>query len=255
MPIDKDIEEPTLALIIPCYNEVLRLEKLFIELHQFSERFIGDLSIVLIDDGSTDGTLGKIKELTAQYFTDGICKVIHYTPNRGKGYALQQGIAQAKASWLLTLDADLSAHPNVFLEWIENGDLRPNCIYVGSREHPASKLEFSRIRRMSGRLFNLWIRLNTGIKLKDTQCGFKCYPKSIGKQLFRSLKNYGWAHDVEILYRAKRLGLNYKALPLTWKHEENSKLSLLADGIGSALEIRAIRKSVDIELQKKKSDG
>ena len=179
---------PSVSLVIPCYNEESRLQFLIDELEQFSEIYPGDLEFILVNDGSQDGTgqvLETLKTISPQY------KIIQYERNRGKGYALKQGVQEAKGEFIVTLDADLSAHPDTFTTWMKKYPIDKTGIYIGSREHEDSDISALELRRWSGRLFNLWVRFRTGIPIKDTQCGFQMLSSQNRENFVLRFENLG----------------------------------------------------------------
>ncbi|MCS6990999.1 MAG: glycosyltransferase [Chitinophagales bacterium] len=217
-----------LSLIIPCYNEALRFSRLEQELQQFAAKAPFDFEIILVNDGSTDRTAQCVAESAwlQQLQQQGRFIYIELDHNQGKGAALKLGAAKASGSHLLTLDADMAASPLTLLHWLEH---YPQCfekpqILIGSREHPLSQVTDSTGRRLAGRIFNLFIRLIAALPLRDTQCGFKLYPAAIGQFLFRRLYNCGWAHDIELLLRARQYGFAIHELPLHWQAVPGSKI-------------------------------
>lgn len=233
-----------LSLVIPCYNEKKRLAKLIKTLSAFASEWGGPLDIVLVDDGSTDGTATKAAPLLEKHFSNANnYQIISLEKNQGKGGALKKGVEAATGDFILTLDADMATTPQELFNWLDllpNKEFSPEEILVGSREHKDSAVQGTFIRRLAGLIFNFMIQVLTNINLRDTQCGFKLYPAAIGKDLFAKLQVKGWAHDVEILSRAKRKGYPIKSMPVRWNHQEGSKISLLRDSFamfGQALKI------------------
>ena len=246
------------SLVIPHYNESERLTLMEDGLAEFAKAS-GDLEVeaLLIDDGSTDGTLNGLKAI-AQGFaqrhrTDPgrfTVRALGLAQNAGKGAALQRGVPEARGSRILTLDADMAARPVEILNWQETGkvDLRSppdNTVLIGSREHPDSDVTDKGSRRIMGRIFNGITRLLSGLDLHDTQCGFKLYPAPLAKVVFGQLFHLGWAHDVEILMRLKQAGADICSMPVNWTAIEGSKISPLSDAwkmFCALLEIRAALK-------------
>ncbi len=235
-----------ISLIIPCYNEFHRINLLVNGLQEWAKGWTGKSEIIIVDDGSSDATSDAIhqnKEI--QKIQDSIpVKIISYEVNRGKGYALKQGMEAASGDFILTLDADMSARPLALLKWLTllNHPFTDHTIYIGSREDPESQVKDRQGRRIAGRTFNFIIRVLTPLKMHDTQCGFKLYPKPIAKNLFRSLQTIGWAHDVEILYRALQNQIEIVSLPLNYKVEQGTKINMLKDSYLMFLQVWKIRK-------------
>lgn len=219
-----------LSLIIPCYNEAHRLERLERELDLFAARAPFDFEVVLVNDGSTDGTHQRILDsaVLQRLQQQGRLVYVHLDHNVGKGAGLKLGVEKASGTHLLTLDADMAASPLTVLEWLQKFPERfqQEEILIGSREHKESRVTDSSGRRFAGRIFNLLIRLITALPLRDTQCGFKLYPATRGKILFSRLRNSGWAHDIELLLRARQYGFPITELPLQWQAVPGSKISV-----------------------------
>ena len=116
--------------------------------------------------------------------------------------------------------------------WFKKKDIFENeKIYFGSRNLSQSKVIYKIHRKIIGFFFNLIMNFLLRIDLKDTQCGFKLYPKKIAKKIFSKLKEKGFAHDIEIVLLAKKLGFNIKELPVKWKHKNNGKINLIEDSL------------------------
>ena len=223
-----------LSLVIPCYNEQERVDMMAGGIKEFSQQTSLDFEVIVVDDGSTDQTVHTIEsnEVFHALKESGKFKLIQNEKNSGKGAALKRGVEAASGTHILTLDADMSARPVEADKWIrKNGSLPENAIWIGSRENKDSKITEVPSRRRMGRIFNWMVRMLTPLTLHDTQCGFKLYPAAIGKNLFHELHNTGWAHDVEILYRAYQKNIPIKDLPLTWEAKSGSKISPLRDSL------------------------
>ncbi len=222
-----------LSLVIPCFNEKERVSKLIKTLAAFQSEWGGSLDIVIVDDGSTDGTAERAQQLLDKTFTDAKSyQIITLPKNVGKGGALKAGVAAASGDFVLTLDADMATQPQELINWLDtlpNKEFSKNEILIGSREHKDSQVQGTFIRRLAGLIFNFIIQILTNLNLRDTQCGFKLYPQAIAKQLFADLKVQGWAHDVELLGRAKQEGYTITSMPVKWDHQEGSKISLVRD--------------------------
>jgi dolichyl-phosphate beta-glucosyltransferase len=229
-----------LSLVIPCYNESARLPLLAAGLEDFIRRWPLQPEIILVNDGSTDKTF----ELLNARFSGlaGAQVRILTQANTGKGGALRTGVLQTTGDWVLTLDADMASPPTEVLNWLRDigGRLEQNTIYIGSREHPESVIKKEGDRKVAGNIFNGIVRLLTPLRLRDTQCGFKLYPGPAARLLVDPLQTMGWAHDVEILYRAQRHGLVLRAMPLTWTAVDGSKISLLRDAVRMLAEVLRI---------------
>ena len=220
---------PYVSLVIPCYNEGARLARLWQGLTMFAAQWPGRFEIVLVDDGSTEGDLKDIEGMPGYAAMADKIQLIRQE-NTGKGGALKTGVMAAQGDYILTLDADMAAEPIELVRWWERrAGFFEREIFIGSREMPQSVVQDSYMRRVVGRIFNGLIRMMTGLPYRDTQCGFKLYPKGLAIELFSALRTMGWAHDVELLLRANRAGYAIVQMPLRWTAVEGSKISVWRD--------------------------
>nr|MBP6315435.1 glycosyltransferase [Chitinophagaceae bacterium] len=233
---------PSISLIIPCYNEAIRVARMFQGLRDFDTQWQGSYEVIIVDDGSTDGTDLVIQsnpffvELTNQKKI-----TVLQQANTGKGGALQLGVAHASKDFFLTLDADMATAPTELLRWLSmRKTFSAREVLIASRELKNSKVSDSFKRKVVGNIFNKIIRLMVKLTISDTQCGFKLYPASIAQQAFASLQTLGWAHDVEILAHANFLGYAIIEMPITWSAVEGSKIDVLRDGWKMFWEVQKI---------------
>jgi dolichyl-phosphate beta-glucosyltransferase len=238
------VQYPSVSLIIPCYNESIRVAKMIDGIKEFIATWHGLFEIIIIDDGSTDDTVSLIKNnlLYKNLLADNKIQLIQQT-NTGKGGALQIGITAATLDFVLTVDADMAAHPVEIMNWrLQNkATFARDTICIASRTLAASKLILISNRRSSGKLFNTIVRIITNLPFKDTQCGFKLYPRAIAQQLFANLRTKGWAHDVEILLQANKQSIPVIEMPITWNERDASKINVLRDGMKMLWEVMKMR--------------
>ncbi len=228
-----------LSLVIPCYNESARVTQMIEGLRDFTRNWKRDFEIIVVDDGSKDNTVTLIEEsdLYKELNTHGKFKLIKPGKNQGKGFALREGVLQATGSHVLTLDADMSTRPTELNNWLAAHKVSNTEILIGSRELKASKVTERKSRNFIGKVFNLCVRFFTPLKSHDTQCGFKLYPVTVAKELFGKLSTSGWAHDVELLYRAQLHGIKITDMPVSWKAMDGSKISVGIDGVKMFLQV------------------
>jgi dolichyl-phosphate beta-glucosyltransferase len=220
---------PFISLIIPCFNETNRIGLMMDGLAEFTQAWKGPFEIILVDDGSTDGTSILIEKHPIAQSLKSNLNVISQS-NTGKGGALKKGIEVAKGDYVLTLDADMATRPIELLKWIQlRNQFYEKEILIGSRELKTSIVHDLGYRKIVGNIFNWIIRSLVGLNIQDTQCGFKLYPRPIAQQLFASLHTMGWAHDVEILKKANQLGCAIVEMPITWNAIEGSKINVVND--------------------------
>ena len=190
--------------------------------------------VVVVDDGSTDNTV--------QVARDAGVRVLQNPGNRGKGYSVRHGILEAKGEWALVTDADLSS-PIGEVEKLWSAVKRAGvAVAVGSRAVDRSLVGVHQplLREAVGRVFNLAMRLVAGLDFKDTQCGFKLFQTSAGREVFSRQLLDGFGFDVEVLFIARKLGLRAVEVPVRWDNVEGTKVSLWL-GIMAFLDLLKVR--------------
>jgi len=220
-----------LSIVIPIYNEEIRLQKSLPIIKKFLEKNKKNkIEIIFVSDGSNDNTNLIIEKFKSEKSKKLKIKFIKYKKNIGKGYAVKKGILIARNLWILICDIDLSVHPKQFKIWYNKNLLKSKKqAYYGSREHNRSKVKASKYRVFLGYFFKKLIRLLFQIKLSDTQCGFKVFNKYYSKKIFRKIKSYRFAFDVELTILLNKDKIKIIELPLTWAHKPGSKLSIFKD--------------------------
>lgn len=237
------LNKPGISLVIPCYNESDRVELLYDGVQAFLAVWPAKCEVIIVNDGSGDDTLRKLEQHPVYQQHKDIIRIVDQK-NTGKGGALKKGVMNATCDWVLTLDADMAAQPTEVIKWMEALNWAPdeNTVYIGSREHRQSHIINEKAnRKLAGSVFNGIVRSLTPLRVDDSQCGFKLYSNAKAKSLFGALRTYGWAHDVEILYRAQLGGAMVKEMPLVWQAIEGSKIRLLQDSMKMFWEILKIR--------------
>lgn len=222
--------------MIPAYNEEKRLPASLDAIFEFVQSRYSFLEVLVVDDGSRDGTAECVRR-------DGRAKLIENPGNRGKGYAVRNGMTQAKGEWILFTDADLSS-PISEVDKLYEAIRKANAeIAIGSRALDRSLIGVhqSAGREYAGRVFNFVMRGITGLPFFDTQCGFKLYHSNAAKRIFPKQQLDGFGFDVEDLFIAKELGIRVVEVPVRWNNVEGTKVSLL-HGVDSFLDPLRIRR-------------
>jgi glycosyltransferase involved in cell wall biosynthesis len=232
----------SLSIIIPAYNEAARLEKTLRGVVDYLRQNRPDAEVIVVDDGSSDET-EELARKALQNSGDLRTSVISYKSNLGKGRAVRLGLLAAQGDVALFSDADLStpiAEEKKLVEPILNG---PFDVTFGSRALDRSLIGVHQSwrREQGGRVFNLVVRLATGMPFWDTQCGFKAFRMSVCKPLIKAATIDRFGFDVELLYLAFRAGLNLKEIPVRWDHNEGSKITLFTDSFKMVNEVGLIR--------------
>src|SRR5215208_999376 len=168
--IDKrrSIPESTISLIIPIFNQAAKISYSLKKIKQAVELAFSNYALIVVNDGSTDDTLTILKGVA---MTDEHVHVISYTPNRGKGYAVRQGVLHSHGDAVIFLDGDLDISPHLIRDYVEK--LGTSDLVIASKRHPESSVTIPRSRAFLSRAFHLLIKLTIGIAQADTQAGFK----------------------------------------------------------------------------------
>lgn len=214
----------SISVVIPAYKEVEFIKDSLTTVHNFLTKKNIDFEIIVVDDGSTDGTYDKVLEASKELTN---INILVNDSNRGKGYSVKRGVLTARSQYILFSDADLStpiSELDKFMRYLEEGV----DIVIGSRALKASKIlkKQSILRRTMGKIFNMLIRKILFDGIRDTQCGFKAFRSEVAKKIFSLQRFEGFCFDVEILYIAKKLGYSIKEVPVTWINREKSKVSI-----------------------------
>ena len=233
---------PTVSIVIPAYNEAARLSRTLGDIVSFFTNR-GCAELLVVDDGSRDGTAAVAEQYLASQGGGVAWRVLRLSANRGKGYAARHGLLAARAPVAVFSDADLST-PISELSKVVDPIARGTCdIAFGSRAIDRRLIETRQPihRDAAGRLFNLTIRLATGLPFHDTQCGFKAFRMSLCRSILESALVDRFAFDVELLFVASRAGLRIQEVPVRWRHAEGSKVRLARDGTRMLADIVTVR--------------
>ncbi len=232
----------TLSIIIPAYNEAERLGRTLLTIFGYLRAQSIDGEVIVVDDGSTDNTINIAEEsIAAAQFES--AKVIRVSPNRGKGHAVHTGLLAAHAPIALFTDADLSTpieETPKLVEPIRRGEYD---LTFGSRALDRSLIGVHQPwrREQGGRVFNVLVRMATGLPFWDTQCGFKAFRLDVCRPLIQAATIERFGFDVELLFIAQRAGLRLREIPVRWDHNEGSKVSVMRDSLRMFDEVRVIR--------------
>ncbi len=196
--------------------------------------------ILVVDDGSTDGTAAQVEEYAR---THPAVRLVRNPGNRGKGYAVRNGMMSAKGDWRLFTDADLSSPIDEFEKLLAAAVGGNAEIAIGSRALDRTLIGVHQpaAREWIGRIFNGMMRSITGLPFRDTQCGFKLYSARAAKEIFPRQQLNGFGFDVESLYIAQLRGLRTVEVPVRWNDVEGTKVGV-ANGLDSFLDPLRVRR-------------
>jgi glycosyltransferase involved in cell wall biosynthesis len=211
----------SLSIIIPAFNEEKRLPLTLEAVRRYLEKNGWEFAeIVVVDDGSTDRTVEVAQAAGV--------RVLKNPGNRGKGYSVRHGMLQAKGDWLLFSDADLSAPIEDVEKLWRAVEEKGAQVAIGSRAIDRTLVGVHQpfLREAGGRLFNVVMRLVTGLPFQDTQCGFKLFERRAACEIFGRQLLDGFGFDVEVLYIAQRLKCRALEVPVRWNDVAGTKVSM-----------------------------
>jgi len=212
------------SIVIPAYNEGKSLPVSLPVVRDYLSTHFPVFEIVLVDDGSTDDTVGIANEFAKSHPE---VRVLRLPQNRGKGAAVRAGMLAARGDVIVFTDADLSTP----MEEIDKalGFLNEGAdLVIGSRSLPASEIQRHQpvSREVMGRTFNLLVRGMFGLPFRDTQCGFKCYRRKAAQAIYSQTRIDGFAFDVETLVIARHLGCQVVEMPVHWLDSPQSTVRI-----------------------------
>jgi dolichyl-phosphate beta-glucosyltransferase len=245
-PLARGATTVELSVIIPAYNEAAVIGETLNRVVAWL-RARGDAELLVVDDGSTDATASIVEAYAEQ--CPGV-RLVRNPGNRGKGYAIRNGVAHARGEYVLYTDADL-VYPiegvAPFLAALRAGaDLA-----IGSRSHAGTLFalhprHFSYIyqRYLVGRAYIAIVNRLLKLGVSDTQCGFKVLRGEVARDLFPRLRLDDFAFDVELLYVARQRGYRIVELPVYFLYlGEQSSVELVRDSLRMLRDLWRIRQN------------
>lgn len=220
--------QPQCSIIVPAYNETTRLGATLQQILDHVHRENWNAEVVVVDDGSSDDTYEIAGRFAAGHPQ---VKVIQNPGNQGKGYAVRNGMMQARGKVLLFTDADLSSPISESIKLFAALEAGAE-VAIGSRWlDPSLQFQRQSLKRQAlSRLFNLYLRIVLLFPYRDTQCGFKAFTRRAAEMIFPLQRVNRWGFDAEILFLAHRQGLRVVEVPVAWGHDERSKIHPIKDG-------------------------
>ncbi len=241
---DPDGVQLKLSVVIPAYNEQLRIVPTLEGLKDFARRRPGPpIEVIVVDDGSRDATAELVRGFPADPLE---LRVLVNETNRGKGYSVRRGMLNATGDLLVMSDADLSTPPQEVdkaLPWVRQG----YEVVIGSRDMADSIVDppQTALRRLFHRSSRLVRRRIMLPELRDTQCGFKVFTRNAAQRIFPLQECEGFAFDCEILALALKLGVKVKEIGIVWRNKAGSTVHPFRDSIRMFRSLLRIRKRMD----------
>ena len=237
---------PLLTIVIPAYNEELRLPESLGKIADFLRGQTYEAEVIVVENGSSDDTSGVVTQFQDEAMQAGDSfkvRLLHSSP--GKGAAVKVGMLAGEGDFLFICDADLSMPIEEVAKFLppQFKDSRYD-IAIASRELPGSvRYDEPGYRHLMGRVFNLIVRILAVPGIEDTQCGFKCFTREAAQAIFPKQTIDGWGFDIEVLFVGRRLGYDLVEVPINWYYKDNSRISPIRDSINMVLEVLKIRRN------------
>jgi len=230
--------KPELSVVIPTYNEEAAIRHTVEAVATYLAQARIRHEIIVVDDGSTDGTVEAVRELAR------ILPGIHVIPGEhaGKGGAVRRGVLEAQGAHVLFLDADHSTRIEEWEKlapWLRDG----YEVVIGSRKMAGAHIHVRQppLREAMGKVFTWLTNSLLGVRVRDVTCGFKGYCLPAARAIFQRLRMTGWGFDAEALFIARRLGYHIKEVPVVWADDASTKVRLAKDAMRSFIELVRIR--------------
>jgi glycosyltransferase involved in cell wall biosynthesis len=206
------VNSPSISFILPAFNEGAVIERSLGRLDRVANGNGFLYEIIVVDDGSMDDTRFRALQYANR---NSHVRVVGYDRNLGKGFAVREGFWRSKGDIVIFVDADLEIDYGIVRRYVEA--LKNADIIIGSKWHRESVVDVSFVRKLLSRGYNVIVRLLTGLRVCDTQCGIKAVRRRAFGSVFRRLSVKRYAFDVELLVLARVFGLRVVELPVKLK--------------------------------------
>ncbi len=225
-------ERVLVSVVMPAFNEEAFIVEAVRRVEDVLEELGVGFEIIVVNDGSTDGTLARLRRLAA------VCprlRVLSYDVNVGKGHAVKLGVLSAAGEFVVIVDSDLDVSPGRLGEYL--AALRRADLVVASKRHPLSRVETPLVRRFLSLGYNVLVRLLLGVGVRDAQTGLKAARGDFLRRAFRVIVVKRFAYDTELLLVARLLGARVVELPVSLRIDKGFRLR---DVLGMLLDLLAI---------------
>lgn len=230
---------PRYSIVIPAYNEAARITRALEEVVACIRQRQWSAEVVVVNDGSRDRTAELVRDFAANAPE---VRILENPGNCGKGCSVKNGLLHSLGEIVMFTDADLSAPieeaEDLFAAIASGAD-----IAIGSRwlERARQTIRQPLYRQFFGRCFNAVTHMVMGLPFADTQCGFKAFTRTAAQTIFQLQTIERWGFDPEILFIALKRGYKIVEVPVSWAHDERTRISYLKDGMRMLQDIAIVR--------------
>lgn len=231
---------PHVELVVPLLNEAHVLEK---SVHSIRDFLLASFpyrwSILLADNGSSDGTPEIAKDLSAR-FAEVECLAL---AERGRGRALRLAWRHSKADILAYTDVDISTELGALEKLCRAIHEQGYDLAIGSRLLPESQVARGPRRELISRAYNLLVQAVLRVGFKDAQCGFKAISRRVADEIVPLVEDEAWFFDTELLVLAEKRGMRIAEIPVHWTDDDDSRVKIVStawEDVKGVLRVRAL---------------
>ncbi|MFA5562510.1 MAG: dolichyl-phosphate beta-glucosyltransferase, partial [Eubacteriales bacterium] len=230
------------SLVIPMYNEAARVPQTLARLTAYLEQTLpGQHELIFVNDGSTDDSAALVSACGKE-----TVRLVSYETNRGKGYAVRQGMLAASGEVVLFTDCDLAYGTGAIGDLWRAFEEHPDAdVVTGSRKLLAEGYEgYTKKRKMLSKVYYFVVSVLTGLKLSDSQCGLKGFRRAVVQAVFPHCRVNRFAFDLEVLMLAQKAGATMLEIPAKILEHGESSMHLLRDSLTMLRDLLRIRRTV-----------
>jgi dolichyl-phosphate beta-glucosyltransferase len=225
-----------LSIVVPAYNEEKNILNAIKRIDKFFKKT--DYELIIVNDGSKDDTEKIVRDSAKR---NRKIRLINNPENKGKGYAVKNGVINARGNEILMVDADLTMSLSEYNK-LERFLKKGYSFCIGSKRIVGAKIRRPLYRRIPGFVFGLLVNLLLVPGIRDTQCGFKLFDAKAAKDVFKEQKINGFSFDVEILHIAKKKKISIKEIPISLSGNlRESKVNIFTDSFRMLSDLIRIR--------------
>lgn len=231
-----------LTLVIPMYNEQNNLKSTLPVITAYMRAiFREDYEILFVDDGSTDGSADAVEK-----YADAATRVLRNAKNRGKGYAVRQGMLAARGEIVIFTDCDLAYGTDAIgaLYTLLSENAAADAALASRDLHPDGYAGYSFFRRFVSRTYRAVLRVFFGLRLSDSQSGLKGFRRAAARAIFSRAEVDRYAFDFEAIMIGTRIGVRFAEMPARVIQNSEGRIRFFRDSLRMLRDLVRIRRRV-----------
>jgi glycosyltransferase involved in cell wall biosynthesis len=238
------LPEKEISIVLPAYNEALRIEKCVREVERAVSSLSSSYEIIIAEDGSTDGTHCIAASLSE---SNSHLSFLHSPVRLGKGKAIKNALRSARGDIIVFMDVDLSANINALPHILQIAK-QQRGLAIGSRHVKGARVRRPFTRTLFSLTYNLFARMLFLDGIRDHQCGFKAMSREVAEVIRDNVKSDGFFLDTEIILQCKRLGFPVVEVEVEWsetKKRSESVIKPLHDAAKMGIDLLRFRLNIN----------